>query len=240
MRLEQLTKRVYCSTFDRNRDWSALGVVCGNNFNVMIDAGASPKQVQAFYQLLKDNAIKQPELTILTHWHWDHSFGMSGLAGRTIACRETHERLLEMATWQWNDAAMAERLADGREIPFADTNIRKEYPDTTLIALKGADIVFERQLEIALGDLSVVLKKVVSPHCTDSVLVHIPTEGVVFAGDAIGVDYYNNGYLDSQKLQTLLETMTRLDFAYCVLGHIEPMNKKQTLQLMEQLLNRGL
>ncbi|WP_306299211.1 MBL fold metallo-hydrolase [Brevibacillus brevis] len=43
----------------------------------LIDAGNSPAHAALFRKSLQRLGARLPDLLILTHWHWDHTFGMS-------------------------------------------------------------------------------------------------------------------------------------------------------------------
>ncbi|MBR0106201.1 MAG: hypothetical protein IJM13_03155, partial [Lachnospiraceae bacterium] len=50
-------------------------------------------QVKEFYDLLRKNGLPLPMLTVITHWHWDHSFGMHAVNGLTVSSKRTNEYL---------------------------------------------------------------------------------------------------------------------------------------------------
>mgnify|MGYP003329295852 CR=1 FL=1 len=62
-----------------------------------MDAGNSSDHVEKFYNGLRDLSLKLPDFTVITHWHWDHTFGMHASSGKTVACHLTSEKLIEFA-----------------------------------------------------------------------------------------------------------------------------------------------
>lgn len=100
------------------------------SFHRVADAGNSRKHVEKYYKALEITGLKKPDYTAITHWHWDHTFGMEAVEGITIANRRRNEKLTEMSTWKWTDEAMENRPNQGVEIEFAHTHIRKEYENT--------------------------------------------------------------------------------------------------------------
>ncbi|MCS4463622.1 MBL fold metallo-hydrolase [Clostridium botulinum] len=175
--------------------------------------------------------MRLPDYVAITHWHWDHTYGMNAVTGKTIACEITNERLKIMSKWQWTDEAMKQRLLTGEDIEFADTNIRKEYKNLEDIKVTHADVVFKNDLEINLGGLKVILKNVVAPHSEDSVIVYVPEERVVFIGDAYSIDFYNNYKYDLAKLQSFINMLESLEFDICFLGHSSPLKKQILLNI---------
>jgi len=61
---------------------------------------------------------------------------------------------------------------------------------------------------------------------------------VLFIGDAVGVDYYNNCYLDKDKLRSLITAIEGFDFDACVVGHAEPISKQSIVNIMNSLMER--
>lgn len=133
---------------------------------------------------------------------------------------------------------MKKRLETKLEIEFADSSIRKEYPVLSEIQVSTSDISYDGKMEIDLGDIVAELHPIVSPHSEDCSCIFIPQERVLFIGDAVGVDYYNNCYLDKGKLHCLITTIENYDFDICVMGHAEPVSKLDILNIMSSLLER--
>lgn len=230
---------IFYLNFDRNFDRPILAYVRGEKFSLAIDAGASEKHIQDFYDGIEELGMKKPDFTVITHWHWDHTFGMKAVAGITIAHSKTNEKLQEMKKWKWTDEAMKQRLRDGLDIEFADTYIRKEYPDLSKIEIVTSDMEFEKNMKIDLGGMTAEIYHSEAVHSEDSVLVLIPERKILFMGDAIGVDYYNNCALYPDKYQKLIENIDKLDFDICVLGHCDTISKKELLKEMKDILKRG-
>lgn len=237
MKLQALSNRIYYLPADAATDRPVLGYIQGDNYSLAIDAGNSPNHVRLFYSELQQAGLPLPAYTAITHWHWDHTFGMHAVTGKTIAGHRTNQQLATVRTWQWNDAAMAERLTTGQDIEFCDQYIRREYPDRKDILVTTADIVFTGQLSLDLGGVHCELYEITAPHSADSVLVYIPAEKTVFIGDADCEDFYfNNGTYDTAKLQSLITLLETLDFTTYVLGHDEPQNKTEAITYLKSHL----
>lgn len=225
MEFRQLTDRVIYSMFDKPADRPVLGYINGQKYSLMIDAGNSQKHVESFYEALSKEGLKKPGFTVVSHWHWDHTFGMHAVEGITIAHKKTNAKLAEMAKWEWTDAEMK-------------MSIRTEYPLLSEIRVVTSDLTVGESMIIDLGDVTAELHHVESPHSEDCICVLIPQEKVLFIGDAVGVDYYNNCFLDKEKLRSLITSMEGFDFDTCVLGHAEPMSKQNILSIMNSLMER--
>ncbi|NOW05484.1 MBL fold metallo-hydrolase [Clostridium beijerinckii] len=233
MGLIKVTERVYYLINDRETDRPVLGYIKGDKYALMVDAGNSKNYLEKFNDSIEKLNLRLPDYVAITHWHWDHTYGMHSVTGKTIACEITNQQLKVMSKWQWTDESMKKRLSTGEDIEFADTNIRKEYKNLQDINVVPADIVFKNNLELDLGGLKVILKNVVSPHSKDSVIVYIPEEKVVFIGDAYGMDYYNNCEYNAVKLKSLINMLEGLEFDVCFPGHSSPINKTEIIEYLK-------
>lgn len=235
MELIQCSKHIYHTTYDTERDRPALGYIHGSRFTCMIDAGSSPTHVKDAYTLLENHQLPYPDYTCITHWHWDHTYGINAVHGITIAHERTNEKLKQMMNWSWDEAAMDKRLKSGEEIPFVDSHIRIEYTDPKEIVIVPAAITFDSKLELDFGDVLVQLFHVSSPHSNDAVFIYCPQDKIVFIGDAICEDYYNQMYVDPIKLKEMEAFILNLDFDYGIQGHLPIMSKQDILKQIQEL-----
>lgn len=220
MNLIQLTDRVWYTTFDEKTDRPALGYLRGDRFSMAVDAGNSAAHVAEFYSLLEQNHLPLPQLTAITHWHWDHTFGMHAVNGLTVACADTAAMLTRVTKWRWDEQSMQQRLQSGEDIEFCDTFIRVEYPDRSKIRVVTPDIVLDSTVVVDLGGLECRLIVTGSPHCDDNLLVHLPEEGCIFVGDASGGDmYHNDGYCKPEKVRSFIALLEGLPFSHFIFSH---------------------
>ncbi len=82
MKLINVTDRIWYYPFEKERDRPILGYIKGENWSLAVDAGHSEAHTMEFYSALKEADLPLPKLTVLTHWHWDHTFGMHSVNGR--------------------------------------------------------------------------------------------------------------------------------------------------------------
>lgn len=230
IKLRQISDRIYYLPALQETDRPVLGYIRGDRYSLMIDAGNSANHVELFHQEIKLCGLPTPDFVAITHWHWDHTFGMCAVKGKTIASRLTNIELEKVIGWDWSDAAMSMRLQSGEDIEFCDRCIRLEYPDRNEIDVRLADIIFENDLTLDLGGIHCELKRIGGTHSEDSVIVYIPEEKVAFTGDVDGPDYYhNNGNYDKNKLLQLIDYMEKLDANIFIAGHDEPISKEEVM-----------
>lgn len=237
MELIRLNERIWYATWEEETDRPVLGYIKGERYVLAVDAGNSKAHVQTFYELLQLEGLKLPDYTVITHWHWDHTFGMHAVNGLTIAGHKTNEKLKQVMNWEWTEEAMKERLKGGEDIVFCDECIRKEYPSREEIRVKNADIIFKERLSLDLGGITCELITTEAPHSRDSVLIYIPELKVLFTGDADAEDHYENqGLYDKKLLGNYIQYLKTIDFDTCIIGHSPVETKTSELAYLEEEL----
>lgn len=239
MELTKISDRTYYLPAEERTDRPVLGYISGDTFSLAVDAGNSSVHVEKFYRELTGSGLRLPDFTILTHWHWDHSFGMHAVSGATVACHLTNEKLTEVQEWEWTDEAMKRRLQSGEDIELCDRCIRLEYPDRSKIKVDTADIEFAGEINIDLGGVCCAVREFTSPHSIDSVLVHIPEERIVFIGDAESGDYYkNNGEYDKPKLEEMIKVLEKIGVDTIMPGHDGPQPRSAVMNFLRHEMDR--
>jgi len=234
MELLDITDKVYCFSFDQDKDYPNLGYVQGESFSIAIDAGASVAHLALFYEALKKRGLRLPGLTILTHWHWDHTFAMHAVHGLTLAGKATNAKLKVVKDWKWDKYSMEKRLALGLEIPFCDEKIKQEYKSLCEIKVSEANLVFSGKLSVNAGKTLCEAIEVVAPHSKDSTIVYIPEQGIIFAGDAHNEDFYERANnMEQSKRREYYNFLQNLDFSYYFSGHGEVKKKGEILRILE-------
>lgn len=233
--LKQLTKRIWYTTPERETDRPVLGYIKGDRYSLAVDAGNSKEHVKDFVELLAQQDLKEAEYVAITHWHWDHTFGMWAVNGTTITGSKTNEELKKVQQWEWSEEAMAARLVTGEDIEMCDTCIRVEYPDRSKIRVETADLVFTSRLSVDLGGITCELMEVDSPHSDDAVLIYVPEEKTLFVGDSYGEDfYYNEGRYEKEKLARFMKLLETIDFEHCVVGHCDPETRTSLFEYLQE------
>lgn len=112
----------------------------------------------------------------------------------------------------------------------------REYVDNKRIIVVLSDIQFEKELTINLSGITAKIFHTVSPHSEDTALIYIPEEKILFLGDATSEDFFNNGYMDKDKLKTLINLIVSIDCKSCILSHAEPLSKADLLDYLKSIL----
>lgn len=235
MSLIQITDRMWYLPACEETDRPVLGYIRGDRYALQIDAGASPAHAADFSRELKRLGLPAPDFAILTHWHWDHTFGLCALSCPAIACEETREILETVSRWQWTPEAMAQRLETGEEIPFCDEHIRVEYRNPEEIRVTLPEITFQQEMTLDLGGMTARLIRMPATHSPDCTAVLLPEEAFVFLGDAPCGDFYGrNGDYDPELLEKMLSFLQTLPVNRCCTGHGKPEPLSELIQELEE------
>ena len=220
MKLEKLTERIWYYPFEPERDRPNLGYILGDKWSLAVDAGHSKAHTEEFYAAVKEAGLPLPCLTVLTHWHWDHTLGMHAVNGLCLANKLTNEHLRELS----------KRIKERGEEEFLsiDERIRKEYEGGKPVIATLSDMVFTGEMSLDPGGCPVRIFQTEAPHTDDSTLIYAVNEKVLFLGDS------TNGSVpdwkkDLVKLKKLRETVAAIDAEICIDSHYTPLTKKEVL-----------
>lgn len=249
---KKLTNNIYVRPHDGYTDRPNIGLILGKKYVLLYDAGNSAANVSQLRKELEKQGLPDPDFVVVSHWHWDHTFGMHAWDVPIIAGLKTNNYLEEVREWKWDDRSMDERVENKQDIVFCNEMIKREYPDRSQIFVTTADIVFDDRMTIDLGG-GIICELIHSkgPHADDSVICYVPSEKFVFLGDSNGKDLYGNPWHfdlehEDEMVQTLKEIpydrslveeyirlLDTLDFTDCVGGHADPMSRDELYQSLE-------
>ena len=220
MKLERLTDRIWYYPYEEYRDRPNLGYIRGDKWSLAIDAGHSDEHVAEFYAALEEEGLPLPDLTVITHWHWDHTFGMHVIHGLSLANALTNQYLRDFK---------AKLEQDGTEFFLDyDERIRHEYEGGKPVIVTLADLEFTGEMMLDLGNCKVRIFQAEAPHTDDSTLIEVVDEKVLFIGDATG-GTFPTWETDPDLNQQLADTVAATDAEICMVGHWIPRSKEELL-----------
>ncbi|MEC1520547.1 MBL fold metallo-hydrolase [Neobacillus niacini] len=238
--LKQLTNRVYYMPHYSDTDRPALGLICGDTFSVIIDSGNSPAHAKDFLALVDKMDIRPVKFVIITHWHWDHIFGMKTMGFVSISHEDTQKKIAYLKTLNWDDASLDARVVTGEEIEFCRDMIKREMPNRDHLELKVPDLAFTDKIAVDLGGVNCVIEHVGGVHAQDSSIIYIPEEKVMFLGDCIYQDFYSGEWsYDLNELVILLDKIKKYDVEMYVTGHQHPKTREEMLGFFDDLTSIG-
>ncbi|WP_046214345.1 MBL fold metallo-hydrolase [Paenibacillus wulumuqiensis] len=217
--MQNLSSHINYLTPYQETDRPILAAVTGTRSTLLIDAGNSASHIQLFIDQLVKQDIS-PRWLVLTHWHWDHVFGMNQANTTIIAQTITTQHIKEMQQLSWSDEDLDRRVEEGTEIAFCADAIKKEFVDDRDILLPTPDITFDRKLELDLGRVHCIVEHVGGDHSSDSSIIYIQEDKVLFVGDALypNIHVTPNCYTPATTLK-LIQSLRKYDADLVVLSH---------------------
>ncbi len=221
MELYRLSDRVYIFPYEEERDRPNLGYILGDRWSLAVDAGHSADHVREFYRALEEKGLPLPALTVLTHWHWDHTFGMHMIHGLSLANEKTNEYL----------KAFRDRIEKEGPGFFLGMHpsIRREYLRGAAVTVVPADMTFRGQMCLDPGGCPVRVFEAPSPHTSDCTLVEVPAEKLLFLGDA-DCGTFPDWVKDRNRSRALIDTIGRTGAEKCVPGHWTVLTAAQVIR----------
>jgi len=150
-------------------DRPSLCAVVGRRWTLMLDAGSSRRHTRVAI----DGLPAAPDAVVFTHSHWDHVFGAVEIGALVIAQRFTAQKLVEMSFRDWNDD------------DSVNDHIREELPAPRTVEIAPVDVVFDEQIDLDLGGVTVHVRRVESDHCPDACIAYVAPDQLLFLGDAL-------------------------------------------------------
>lgn len=229
MSLIKLEEGVYYYPYDDRYLRPNLFYIKGEKKSWAIDGGNTEEHRLDFFQAIEDEGFPLPEKIILTHCHWDHSFGVKGFAGEVISTLESKLRLDNFRKYEWNKKSLLEMTKKGYMSKFSYLFMRKVYREKE-IHIPKVDRIYKDRHGEDLGGIHLEIIKTMNPHCEDSFLLWIPERGVLIIGDADYPSYENNvAHYDFKKTMAFCDLVEGIPFEIYCGSHKDPINRKEAL-----------
>jgi glyoxylase-like metal-dependent hydrolase (beta-lactamase superfamily II) len=151
---------------------SNAAFIIGPDGVVVIDALGSPALADALIQAIRKITTKKIEAVIATHYHADHIYGLQAFQknGAKIIAHPAAKEYLNSETALQRLAASRAELA-----PWIDENTK----------LVEADIWLSNETKLNLAGLDLTVKHVGPAHTPEDLVIYLPKEKILFAGDLI-------------------------------------------------------
>ncbi len=168
--VKPLTPNIY-AYIQARATWyqSNAGFIVGKDYVVVVDSLATLDLTRKFRDEIRKVTDKPIRYLINTHHHGDHIYGNHVFAGATIIS---------------HDYCRSEAIEQGIRDPDIMNTIFPEF-DFRGIAITPADITFDRQLTLHMDEREIQLLYFGPGHTAGDIIVYLPEERIIFAGDFI-------------------------------------------------------
>jgi cyclase len=173
---------------DGSWGWSNAGLVRDGDQTLLVDTLFDLPLTAAMLKAMRDAvpAAHNIRKLVNTHANGDHTFGNQLVEGaEIIACRACAEEYAE-ATPERATARALGWMELGEGGAFAHEIMWRKFDFRGLVSTPPT-VVFDNRLELKVGDKRLVLTHLGSAHSRGDVLVHLPRERVLYAGDLLFV-----------------------------------------------------
>ena len=221
--LQKLSNRLFYLPPYQKTDRPILAAIVGDNQTLLIDAGNSSNHAKLFKEQLASHQITG-DILALTHWHWDHVFGLYEMDMPSIANFMTYDKIKELQKLSWEDKELDERVEAGIEIPFCADAIKLELGSKREVIIPDPTIIFEKQIKLNLGGVTCFIEHVGGDHSSDSNLLYIPEEKTLFLGDSLYANMYaEKWHYTIEKMVNFwrrLKVMMLKSFSFHIIQHL--------------------
>ncbi|MFE3573439.1 MBL fold metallo-hydrolase [Lysinibacillus sp. NPDC059133] len=218
--LNKLSDTIYYLSNQEDRERPTLGLVCGDQFSLIIDSGNSAQHANDFLLEIEKLDVPPIKYLVITHAHWDHFLGMNEFDVTVIVNSQTNELLKEWQNYRFDDNSLQKYVNTNQMSAKCMEIIQTEIPNRNSFKLNSPDVIFENALTIDLGNKVCLIERIKSTHTDDSTIIYIPDEKVVFLGDAAYCTTTNSLYHFKQSLLLpMIKDIQKYDAEMFLLGH---------------------
>ncbi|WP_289355101.1 MBL fold metallo-hydrolase [Paenibacillus sp. S-12] len=218
--LNKLSDSVYYLSNQNEKERPTLGLVCGDKYSLVIDAGNSVQHARDFLSEIENVNVPPVKYLVITHAHWDHFLGMNEFHATIIVNSLTNQLLNTWRGYSFDDHSLQEYVDAKKMTSQCVEIIKNEVPNRDVFKLNTSDIVFDGSLVLDLGNKSCVIERIRSTHTDDSTIVYVPDEKAIFLGDSIyGTTKNSLFHYKKSHLEPMIEDIQKFDATHFIVGH---------------------
>lgn len=234
--LYKLAEGIYGAISKEN---SGMGGNCGfidaGDFSIVIDTNTSIQAASELKNAVKQYTGKEPKIIITTHYHLDHVMGnylydaltLIITSDRTLKSIKTEnpKRLEEMTNvpleelTKMEDSLKTETNEEKRKEIENNLRFIKSVKSEDF-TLRDPNVSFKDELIIYGTERNIQLKTFQKAHTDGDVIVYLPNEKILFAGDLLFAR--SDPWLGSGNPEgwvPVIEEILKMDFTIVVPGH---------------------
>ncbi|MFE7060801.1 MBL fold metallo-hydrolase [Sutcliffiella sp. NPDC057660] len=216
----KINSSIYYLSNNDDKERPTLGLICGENYSLVVDAGNSVQHAQEFLKEIEALNVPPVKYLVVTHGHWDHFLGLNEFGATIIVNSRTNQVINDWQGYSFDDDSLQQYVDAGMMTSKCMEVIKEEMPGRESFRLKSSDIIFERSLTIDLGNKICVLEAIRSTHSDDSTIIYVPDDKVLFLGDsAYGTTTDSLFHYKQSLLLPMIEDIQKYDATYFLLGH---------------------
>lgn len=218
--LNKISDTIYYFPNQDDKDRPTLGLVCGDQYSLIIDSGNSTQHAIDFLLEIEKLNVPPVRYMVITHAHWDHFLGMNEIDATIIVNRLTNEMLKKWRNYKFDDDSLHDYVSNNVMSSMCMEIIQSEIPNRASFQLRSPDVIFEDTLTIDLGNKICIIERIKATHTDDSTIIYIPDEKVFFLGDCpYGTTTNSLFHYKQSLLLPMIEDIQKFDAELFLLGH---------------------
>ncbi|MCH7321531.1 MBL fold metallo-hydrolase [Solibacillus sp. MA9] len=218
--LNKISDTIYYFPNQDDKDRPTLGLVCGDQYSLIIDSGNSTQHAIDFLLEIENLNVPPVKYMVITHAHWDHFLGMNEIDATIIVNSLTNELLKKWRNYTFDDKSLHEYVGNNEMSSMCMEIIQSEVPNRASFKLRSPDVIFEDTLTIDLGNKICIIERINATHTDDSTIIYIPDEKVIFLGDCpYGTTTNSLFHYKQSLLLPMIEDIQKFDAELFLLGH---------------------
>ncbi|MDM5248547.1 MBL fold metallo-hydrolase [Lysinibacillus sp. G4S2] len=218
--LNKLSDTIYYLSNQDDRERPALGLVCGDEYSLIIDSGNSTQHAKDFLLEIEKLNVPPIKYLVITHAHWDHFLGMNEFDATVIVNSQTNEMLKEWQSYKFDDNSLQKYVNTNQMSAKCMEIIQADIPNRGSFKLNSPEVIFENTITIDLGNKICIIERIKSTHTDDSTIIYIPDEKVIFLGDsAYGTTTNFLFHFKQSLLFPMIKDIKKYDAEMFLLGH---------------------
>lgn len=224
--LVQIAPSVYVFPHDETPDTIQpnVGVIRLKRQTILIDSGNSPRHARQILAAVNGNLLPPVRTIIMTHHHWDHSFGAASFnVEQIIAHEKCKDYLKDYAERDWNPIILREEIAENPKREIGNNAMIDAISDWRDFRIVIPTVTFSSTMSLYMDDLQIDLEHVGGRHADDSIVIRLPEQRVMFIGDSYYPEPYHIRAEGDEDLDLpMLNKLLGDDYDIYVDGHGTP------------------
>ncbi|MDO5707281.1 MAG: MBL fold metallo-hydrolase [Andreesenia angusta] len=229
---EKITKNIDIMNYDDDKARPLLAIVRGKESSLVVDAGNSKSHAEEFIDYLNKENIDNIKYIGITHWHWDHIYGMQYMGLINIGSEKTKEKIKRL-----NNILNGEIQVEIEE-KSTISKIKPLFRDFGKI--KNLDLSFDGMLRLDLGGINCIFENLGGDHAEDSTLIFIVEDKTMFLGDMPYRGFegvYRTHHLNNVK--KLRKEILKYDCERFYTAHKDMYSRKEMENLLDLMVKLG-
>lgn len=222
-------KDVYIFPYEDSLDRPNLVYIKGKDKSLLLDAGGGPKTYRYIKEQLDKYNLLDPDYILISHYHWDHLFGIGYFKGIKMGTSYTEQKIEELM--EQKPKFVNDIISNDSQPEFCREHLILEYGETLKeLRLAKLDVLVDKPVKLDLGKRELDIIPVTCPHTEGSLIVFDKESGILFIFDADygridGCEFID----DDEKKKEFLKVVKQIPAKYVLKGHSDIRTYKEYL-----------